>query len=214
VRLLRVAIVAVVLIAAVTELGARFLVEAGIVSAVHRRDPGATDVAAQVSFPLLYGVLVHRSVSRVQVTAGQVNLGPVVADQVTATATGVHLSAFSLTRRVSVTSIDHIDLAASFTAAEASAALPPGFSFVFGQDTVTLQTPITSITGRFTITAPGRLTFTITGSPIGGLTLPSLAFSASPLPACLNAVTLQPGFATLACSEDRPPATFLPTLPG
>jgi hypothetical protein len=215
VKLLKVILVGVVLALVVAELGARYLIQNDVASAAAAGAPSAQHVRASVSFPLLPGLVAGQSIARVVVSAGSVDLGSITAQRVVATATGVHLKVGSVVgQRMTVTRIDHLDIAATISADEASNILPPGLTFVFGQDTVTLQSPVTSITGRFTVASPGHLAFTVPGGSILGLAVPPLTFSAGILPSCVKGVMLAPGTLTLTCSEDNPPTTFLPAPKG
>ncbi|HWD09546.1 MAG TPA: hypothetical protein VHA57_10670 [Actinomycetota bacterium] len=213
-------VVALVVLAVVAlSLGSRYLVQDGVVNAVRAKDPSAQNVTASVSLPLLYTFLTQRTIGQVTVAADDVDLGSVTAAHVSAVATGVHLRVpISLTDvatpSVKVTGIDHIDITVSLTDAQASAAMPAGYTLSFGQGTLTLRTPFGSVTGRARATSPGHIGFTVVGSPYAGFTFPEISFSAAPLPGCLDRVTLTPGELTVNCAEDNPPTTFLPTVTG
>jgi hypothetical protein len=206
-------VVLVLIVLGVAEVAAHFLVQSEIAAAVTKRDPTARDVSASVPIPLLPSLLTTHTLSKVSVSARQVNLGSLTADRVTAIATGVHINVPSsfATRRAQVNRIDRIDLTATFTQGEASALLPPGIKFVFGKDTVTVQGLATSITGRFRLEPPARIVFTIVGSSIPGLSsLPAISFPTQPLASCLQSVSLAPGTLTVTCAETNPSTDFLP----
>jgi hypothetical protein len=206
-------VVLVLVVLAIAEVAAHFLVRSEIASAVTKRDPTARDVSASVPIPLLPSLFTTHTLSKVTVSGRQVNLGSLTADRVTAVATGVHINVPEslATRQADVTHIDRIDLAVNITQAEASALLPPGFKFVFGQGTVTVQGLATSVTGRFRLEPPAKVVFSVVGSSIPGLSLlPAISFPTQPLASCLQSVTLVPGNLTVTCAETNPSTDFLP----
>jgi hypothetical protein len=212
-RLVMRLVVLVLVVAAIAEAASHFLVRSEIAAAVSRRDPSARDVSATLPIPLLPSLLTTHTISTVSVSARQVNLGPLTADRVTAVATRVHLDVASsfANRRAQVTHIDRIDLTVTFTQDEASALLPAGNKFVFGDGTVTLQGPATSITGRFRLEPPAKIVFGIVGSSVPGLSaLPAISFPTQPLASCLQSVTLAPGTLTVTCAESNPSTDLLP----
>jgi hypothetical protein len=180
---------------------------------VARRDPGAQDISAHVPVPILPNLLTKATLSKVTVSARHVDLRTVTADWVTATATGVHVNLPSsvINKRAQITHIDRIHLTLTFTEQEASAILPPGFTFVFGKDTVTVKGLATSITGQFQLEAPARIVFHVVGSSVPGLTrLPTISFPVPPLASCVQSVTLAPKYLTVTCLETNPSTDLLP----
>jgi hypothetical protein len=211
-RLIGLALV-VLVVAVVPEGAAHYLFESRIAAAVAKRDPGARDVSAHVPVPILPNLLTKATLSKVTVSARQVNLSSFTADKVVAVATGVHVNLPSslINQRAQITHIDRIHLTLTFKPEQASAHLPPGYKFVFGQDTVTLQGPAASITGRFRLEPPARIVFTVVGSSVPGLTLlPSISFPVPPLAGCVQSIALTPGTLTITCLETNPSTDLLP----
>jgi hypothetical protein len=206
-------VVLVLAVVIVPETGAHFLLQSEIAAAVAKRDPSARDISASVPVPMLPTLLTRSTLSKVTVSARQVNLSPLTADRVVGVATGVHVNLPSslANKRAQVTHIDRLHLTLTFTQEEASAVLPPGYRFVFGKDTVTLQGLVTSITGRFRLEPPARIVFTIVGSSVPGLTLlPAISFRVPPLANCVQSVILNPGTLTVTCTETHPTTDLLP----
>jgi hypothetical protein len=206
-------IVVLALVAVALEVTAKFLLQAAIAAEVRARDPSIESVTADVPLPVIYDLLAHDTLPRVTVTGRKVSLGPLTADTVTAVARGVNVNLRQTisTREWDVTHIDRIDLTVSLKQAQASAILPPGFSFVFGQGTVTLKGTVTSVTGRFELQPPARVVFALEGSlPPGFPTSPSISFPVSPLSTCVQGLKLSPGTLTVTCSVLNPPVDFLP----
>jgi hypothetical protein len=200
-------------VAVVPEAAAHFLFQSGIAAAVAKRDPGAQHISARVPVPMLPNLLTKATLSKVTVSARNVNLSSLTADKVVAVATGVHVNLPSslINKRAQITHVDHIHLTLTFTEEEASARLPPGFKFVFGKDTVTLQGLATSITGRFRLEPPARIVFTIVGSSVPGLTkLAPISFPVPPLAGCVQSVALNPHTLTVTCEEANPSTDLLP----
>jgi hypothetical protein len=211
-KLIGFVVIALVLLI-VPETGAHFLLQSEIAAAVAKQDPGARDISASVPVPMLPTLLTKSRLSKVTVSARQVNLSSLTADRVVAVATGVHLNLPSslVNKRAQITHIDRIHLTLTFTQEEASALLPPGYKFVFGKDTVTLKGLVTSVTGRFRLEPPARVVFTVVGSSVPGLTLlPSMSFRVPPLANCVQSVVLNPGTMTVTCTETNPSTDLLP----
>jgi hypothetical protein len=201
------------IVAVVPEAAAHFLFQSGIAAAVAKRDPGAQHVSARVPVPMLPNLLTKATLSKVTVSARHVDLRTVTADWVTATATGVHVNLPSslINKRAQITHVDHVHLTLTFTEEEASARLPPGFKFVFGKGTVTVQGLATSITGSFRLEPPARIVFTVVGSSVPGLTrLAPISFPVPPLAACVQSVALNPHTLTVTCDETNPSTDLLP----
>jgi hypothetical protein len=201
VRLLRLAIALVVIVALVGEVGYRLLLQTEFVAAAAARDPQAQNVSASIGFPLTPGLALHRT-ARVTVSEHQVALGSLKADALVARGTGVHFKILSsLTdRRADVTSVDKVDFSADISQAEASRTLPAGYSYVFQADRVIMKGPGTTLTGRFEVRAPAQLIFILPGL----LTPPVITFSGYPFSQCVTGVTVVPGKATIACSKPHP----------
>jgi hypothetical protein len=211
-RLIGFAIV-VLVVAVVPEAVAHYTFESGVAAAVARRDPGAQNISAHVPIPILPNLLTKATLSKVTVSARHVDLRTVTADWVTATATGVHVNLPSsvINKRAQITHIDRIHLTLTFTEQEASAILPPGFTFVFGKDTVTVKGLATSITGQFQLEPPARIVFHVVGSSVPGLTRgPTISFPVPPLASCVQSVTLAPKYLTVTCLETNPSTDLLP----
>ena len=212
-KVLRWVLLVLVLVAIVSELTLRSVLQRDVAAAVRARDPGAQDLSSSVASPVLYSLAANQSIPRVTVSGRHVDLGSLTADRVSAAATGVHVKVRSsiVEQKVEITHIDRMKLTATFTEQEASAVLPRGYSFVFGQGTVTVKGPVTSITGRFELRPPARVVFVLDGSlPPAFPSAPSLAFPIAPLASCIQSVTLAPGTLTVTCVQDNPPTDFLP----
>jgi hypothetical protein len=212
-RLIGFAIV-VLVVAVVPEAVAHYTFESGVAAAVARRDPGAQNISAHVPVPILPNLLTKATLSKVTVSARRVNLSSsLTADKVVAVATGVHVNLPSsvINKRAQITHIDRIHLTLTFTEQEASAILPPGFTFVFGKDTVTVKGLATSITGQFQLEPPARIVFHVVGSSVPGLTRgPTISFPVPPLASCVQSVTLAPKYLTVTCLETNPSTDLLP----
>ena len=201
VRLLRLAIALVVIVALLGEVGYRLLLQTEFVAAAGARDPQAQTVSASIGFPLTPGLALHRT-ARVTVAEHQVPLGSVKADALVARGTGVHFKMLSslTARRAEVTSVDKVDFSADISQAEASRTLPPGYSYVFQADRVIMKGPGTTLTGRFEIRAPAQVIFILPGLQ----TPPVLTFSGYPFSQCVTGVKVVPGKATIVCSKPDP----------
>ena len=200
------------LAAALGEVAARLLLEHRIARAVAKAEPGATDVTSGVGFPVLPRLLAGGRLGRVSASARNVNLSLLTADQVSAAADGVHVDVGAALAggRAVVTHIDRIDLTLTITEAEASAILPPGFTFTFGDGTVTLHALVAPISGRFSVEPPGRVVFSFVGSPLEGIRVPDIKFGVHPLDTCLQSIVLRPGTLTITCRENNPSTDLLP----
>ena len=209
-----IALVIVVLVLAIVPEGlAHFGFEYAIRAAVAQRDPGAQHISASVPVPMLPTLLTKSTISKVVVSARHVDLRTVTADSVTATATGVRVNLPSslVNKRAQITHIDRIRLVSSFTQQEASAFLPAGFTFVFGEGTVTVKGLATSSTGQFQLQPPARIVFHVVGSPVPGLTrVPAISFAVPPLASCVQSITLVPNYLTVTCLETNPSTDLLP----
>jgi LmeA-like phospholipid-binding len=206
-------VVLVLAVVILPEAGAHFLLQSEVAAAVARRDPSARDISVSLPVPILPTLLVKSSLSRVTVSARQVNLSSLTADKVVAVATRVHVNLPSslANKRAQVTHIDRIHLTIRVTQEEASALLPPGYKFVFGKGTVTLQGLVTSVTGRFRLEPPARIVFTVVGSSVPGATLlPAISFRVPPLAQCVQSVVLNPGVMAVTCTETNPSTDLLP----
>ena len=205
-------VLVVALVAAAAEVATRLLLERRIASAVAQADPDATDVTVVVPFPVLPRLLSGGLLDRVSASARNVNLSVLTADQVSAVADGVHLDVGAALAggRPAVTHVDRIELTARITQAEASADLPPGFSFSFGDGTVTLHALGVSLTGRFTVEPPARIVFSFVDSPLEGIRVPDIKFPVHPLDTCLQSIVLKPGTLTITCRETNPTTDLLP----
>jgi LmeA-like phospholipid-binding len=206
-------VVVVLVLTIVPEVAAHFFFQSQVAAAVAKDDPNAQDVSASLPIPMLPTLLTRSSLSRVTVSAHQVNLSSLTAAKVVAVARGVHVNLpYSLVnKRVQITHVDRIDLTLTITQDEASALLPAGYRFVFGKDTVTLQGTTTSITGRFRLEPPSRIVFSVVGSSVPVLTLlPAISFRVRPLANCVQSATLTPGNLTVTCEETNPSVDLLP----
>jgi len=74
-----------VIVAVLSELAFKTILGSDVVAAVVARDPGARDVSASVASPVLYSLAANQSISRVTVSARQVDLGSLTADRVSST---------------------------------------------------------------------------------------------------------------------------------
>jgi len=208
VRLLRLAIALVVIVALLGEVGYRLLLQSEFVAAAAASDPQAQDISANVGFPLTPGLLLHRA-AKVTVSEHHVDLGSLKADALVALGTGVHLRFLSsLTGRpADVTSVDTVDFAADISQTEASRTLPAGYSYVFQADRVIMKEPgTTTLTGRFEVRAPAQLIFILPGLQ----TPPVLTFKGYPFSQCVTGVKVVPGKATIACSKPHPGTGLFP----
>jgi hypothetical protein len=207
VRLLRLAIALVVIVALVGEVGYRLLLQTEFVAAAAARDPQAQNVSASIGFPLTPGLALHRT-ARVTVSEHQVALGSLKADALVARGTGVHFKILSslTNRRADVTSVDKVDFSADISQAEASRTLPAGYSYVFQADRVIMKGPGTTLTGRFEVRAQAQLIFILPGL----LKPPVITFSGYPFSQCVTGVTVVPGKATIACSKPHPGTGLFP----
>ena len=204
-------VIGLALLAVLAETIAHFLIQYEIVASVAEHQPGAQVVTAGVHIPVLPGIVQHRRIPDVRVSARHVDLSTVVADRVTVHAFGLKLrTSNSLSPGAGVTHVDRIDLTVRFTQEELSALLPKSTSFVFGQGTVTLKGLVTSVTGQFAIQPPAKLVFVVQGSPAPGLaSAPAIAFQVQPLASCIQSVKLTKGSLTITCEEINPPTTDL-----
>ena len=207
VRLLRLAVALVVIVALLGEVGYRLLLQTEFVAAAAARDPQARGVSASVGFPLTPGLALHRS-AEVTVSEHDVALGSLKAGVLVARGKGVHLKILSslADRRADVTSVDRVEFSADISQAEASRTLPAGYSYVLQADRVIMKGPGTTLTGRFEVRAPAHVIFILPGlqSP------PVLAFSGYPFSQCVTGVTVVPGKATITCSKAHPGPDLFP----
>jgi hypothetical protein len=205
VRLLRLALVLVLIVALLGEVAYRLLLQTEFVAAAAASDPQAQNVAASIGFPLTPGLALHRT-ARVTVTEHQVPLGSVKADALVARGTGVHVKMLSslTARRAEVTSVDKVDFSADISQAEASRTLPAGYAYVFQADRVIMKGPGTTLTGRFEVRAPAQVIFILPGLQ----TPPVLTFSGYPFSQCVTGVKVVPGKATITCSKPEPGANL------
>ena len=188
------------------ELGARALIRAHLAAAARARAPSATGLTTEVGLPVLPNLLLRRDVSSVRIAAGQVNLGRMTAERVTATATGVHLDVLrSLSQgKAVVSSIDHVDVAASFTPEEASRLLPSGDTFVFSDGTVSLKVHGVPVPGTARVAANGQLNVDILGIKL------TLTPSGYPFAGCADTARVTPSEVTFSCSLERPGPDLFP----
>lgn len=205
-------LILVVLAAAAAEVATRLLLEHRIAGAVAGAEPGATDVTAAVAFPVLPRLLAGGRIGRVSASARNVNLSLLTADRVSAVADGVDVDVSGALggRSEVVTHVDRIDLTLTITEAEVSAILPSGFSFTFGDGTVTLHALVASISGRFSVEPTARIVFSFVGSPLEGIRVPDIKFGVHPLDTCLQSIVLRPGTLTITCRETNPSTDLLP----
>jgi hypothetical protein len=194
------------------EVGAKRFAEARIEKTVAERHPQARDVDAEVSAPLIFDLARGESVRRVEVSAGHLGLGDLLADRAIAEATRVQvdLGASVRERKLVIDSIDRLDLSLEISQEELSKLAPPGFSFELGSGVVTVRGPVGSVQGRLEVASPSELRFR-PQAPLPGLPAIAVTFDLAPLVDCLQGVEVVPGILRVTCSKDDPPTdVFLP----
>lgn len=193
------------------EFAAKRYVETKIEQEVRDADPSAQDVTASVSWPVIYDFASAGVMSETSVSVRRADIGPFVADLVTATFERVHLDrAESIRgRKPVVASIERLRLAVEVTSAELSKIVPDGFSFQLENGSVTLRGPGIEVRGRFEVLGEDRVRF----APERGGPLPmgvGFRVEGVPFANCLEAIFIDAGRARFECSVDDPPARLTP----
>ncbi len=194
------------------EVAAKRFAEGRIEQAVAERHPQARDVSAEVSAPVIFDLARGESVRRVEVSAGHLDLNDLLADRVSAEATGVQvdLRASARQRKLVISSIDRLDLDLEISQEELSKLAPRGFSLELGSGVVTVRGPVGSVQGRLEVASPSELRFR-PQAPLPGLPAIALRLDLAPLVDCLQGVEVVPGAIRITCSKNDPPTdSFLP----
>lgn len=204
--------VALFVAAVVSEVGYTILLKDKLAATARAENPGALQVQATVGFPVSLDLLTGRALSSVAVSARNVSLGPITADQVVVRARGVSVDPSSVRhgKTAVVTHIDHLDLTAVIGQVQASVLLPPGSTFVFSDDSAAVEGQGTQVLGTFKLRAPAEAVFSPLASQPSLASLPVIAFPVTPLSVCISGIGLGPGTLTVSCSLDNPPIALLP----
>lgn len=210
----RLVVILIVLAAAgygVAEVYAKGYAEERMVQMAEERDPLAQGSEASVSAPLIFGIVRNGTIARIEISNRHLDVGPFIADQVSAVLTGVHLDRAESfrTRSIKLESIDRIEMSVEVTQEEASKVLPEGFRFEFSEDRVSLIGGDLEVSGRFEISGHNEVTFT-SDEPIPGARSITWRFGAIPFVTCISSVELEEGLLIVVCTEDNPPAQFPP----
>ncbi|MEO7804792.1 MAG: LmeA family phospholipid-binding protein [Actinomycetota bacterium] len=194
----------------VAEVAAKKYGEKALAQYAAEKDPLATNAQAQISFPIIFGILSRNTIDRVEISTNHVEIRGIVADKTTAVLTGVHLDrAASLRDREPVIeSIDRLDMSIEIRQEELSKRLPQGLGFVFTPGIVTLTGPGFAVEGSLKVTAPGVIDFD--GTLPRGLKPPSLDLGDLPFVTCIREINIGPGVVTITCSLENPPSKFPP----
>lgn len=197
----------------VAETYAKGFAEKKIAEAAEKYDPAARDTAANVSTPLLWGLITRSTVDRIEISARHLDTGPFLADRVVAVLTGVRLDRTATIKQQEpvVESIERLDMTLEISATEASKILPEGFTFEFQEGKVILRGPGLEISGKLVLMPPFGMRF----DPDAGGIVPksvrvSWKFEDVPFVNCLKEIAIAPGLARVTCSQDNPPARFPP----
>lgn len=199
---------------AAAEVFAKRFVEERIERAVAEREPQAREIRAEVSAPLLFGLLTSGAVSRIEVSASQVPVVRVFStDRITAVLHGVELdrAASRERRRAVVRSIDRLEVTVEVAQEELSRVLPPGYRFELAPGAVTLQGPAgLSVRGRLAVQPPAGLRFEPLSVPLlpAGVRVPLVELAEVLFVSCISSVELLPGLLRVTCSRDDPPVPF------
>lgn len=184
--------------------------EGRIEEEVRALNPTLSGVEAEVSVPLLYEVVGRTKITRVEVSTTQVDLGPFLADRITATLHGIAVDRWPTVIRRSpvIESIDRVDTTVEFTSEQASQVLPQGWVFVFNPaGGVSVRGPNFEVQGRLEV-VDSSIRFApdpTTGMP-GGIAPPRWSFGPMPFVTCLRSIQVTSGLARVTCSVTDPPA--------
>lgn len=218
-RMIRRAFVAFLLIVLIgygaLEVAAKSYAETTLEELAVERNTLAQSAEAQVSVPLLYGILFRGEMRRVEIATTQVNVGPFLADRARAVIRGIKVDRFAtvLEREPIIESIEAIEMTLEFNSLEASKTLPEGFSFEFLTDgKVRLSGPNVDVRGRFVILEGPVIRF----DPDAGSSLPqvlgtpSWSFDGIPFVTCVSSIEIVAPLARITCVERDPPPRFPP----
>jgi hypothetical protein len=197
-----------------SEFGVKTYVEAQMEDEVRAEAPTATGIDASVSLPIVLPVIRESAIKTVRLRVAGANVGPFVADKISATFHEVLVdrSVLIQKREVQVNAIGRFDGTIELSEAEVSKILPQGFSFKFEQDAVVLQAPGgIRVRGRLEQSKRG-FTFNPGSSSLpGGMKVPTWSFGDVPFGSCVDRIEIQPGQAIISCHVDHPPAKFPPS---
>lgn len=197
------------------EVAAKNYAEKALAESAAAQDPIAEEAEAEVSAPLLWGLITRNTIDRIEISTRHVTVGPFIADRTVAVLTGVHLDRAASLREFEavVSSIDRLDMTVEISAAEASKVLPEGFAFEFvGGGVVAIRGPGVSVRGRLVVAPPSAVRF----EPEAGVRLPRgfspprWEFEDIPFVTCIREIEILPGRARVTCSQENPPPTFPP----
>jgi hypothetical protein len=173
-------------------------------------NPTVRRVEAEVSVPLLFEIIGRAEVSRVEVSTTQVDLGPFIADRVTAILRNVAVDRWPtlIQREPVIQSIERVDTSVEFTSEQASRVLPQGWSFVFNPGgTAAVRGPGFEVSGRLEVLDSSIRFAPDPGVAMpGGVAAPRWSFGPIPFVTCLRSVRVSSGLARVTCSVDDPPA--------
>ena len=198
--------------AVVSEVGYTLLLKSKLAATARAENPSALQVQTTVGFPVSLDLLTGRALSSVAVSARDVSLGPLTADEVVLRARGVAVDPSSVRhgKTAVVTHIDHLDLTAVIGQAQASVLLPSGSTFVFSDNSAAVEGQGNQVLGTFKLQSPAQAVFSPLASQPSLASLPVIAFPVTPLSVCISGISLGPGTLTVTCSLDNPPVALLP----
>lgn len=194
------------------ELVAARYAEQMLADKVESKDALAKNATADVSTPLLWGLLTNNTIDRIELTTTHVQVGPLLADKAVAVLTGVHIDrAKSLKEaEVIVSSIDRLDMTVILSQESVSKALAEGVTVEFGDGVATLKALGLEVEGTLEVVGETAVAFVPNLDLPRGFPRPHLELADVPFVSCIRQILIEPGFVTVTCTKQNPPPDFPP----
>lgn len=176
------------------------------------KDGLAREATADVSAPLLWGLVSRNTIDRIQFTTRHVQVGPLLADEVIAVLTDVHIDrARSLKQgEPIVDKIGRLDVTVILSQEAVSKVLGDGVSVEFAQGSAKLKALGQEVEGTFQVVDETFVEFVPKASLPRGFPRPRIDLTNVPFVSCIQQILIKPGFVTVTCSKDSPPPDFPP----
>lgn len=176
------------------------------------KDVVAREATAEVSTPLIWGLLTRNTIDRIELTTNHVQVGPLLADRAIAVLTGVHIDRAQSLREAEavVDKIDRLEVTVILSQEAVSKVLGDGVSVEFSDGAAKLKTLGLEIEGTFQVVGETSVEFVPNATVPRGFPRPKMELANIPFVACIQKILLKPGFVTVTCFKDNPPPDFPP----
>lgn len=176
------------------------------------KDAVAREATADVSTPLIWGLLTRNTVDRIELTTNHVQVGPLLADRAIAVLTAVHIDRARSLREAEaiVDKIGRLDVTVILSQESVSKVLGDGVSVEFANGFAKLKALGLEVEGTFQVVGETSVEFVPKASLPRGFPRPKMELASLPFVNCIQRILIEPGFVTVTCSKDNPPPNFPP----